>query len=870
MARRMAWWMAAAGGLALLAPVGCSPRPEPKAETGPPAPVAAVPDKTLPEPVAAAEPVPAPADPAPPAPPPMRVMPATAAMRPGDRGLQLLAEASGVGGGRRDRTGEVRWTAEPAGVVEVGPGGYVRPVGPGAATVRAATADGSATAQAEVTVAAIEAGGRPWDFAADVVPILTKAGCNTGGCHGKADGQNGFHLSLFGYDPAGDHRAITRGDGGRRVVSLDPEASLLLAKASGRVPHGGGQRLPVGSADYAVLRDWIAAGAAESQGGHGAMTGLAVEPGGGIVLDEPGPQQLRVVATFADGHRRDVTRLASFKSNDDSAAAVDDNGRATLLRRAEADLVVRYGSRVVSTRLGTVINPDLKFDFAALPRRNLIDAELFKRLEALKVPPSPPADDSAFLRRVTLDLTGQQPRPDQIREYLKDEDPDKRAKLVDRLMAEKNFLRFWEIKLGDLLQISRAKFGSGGGPYEFWLRQRLAENAPWDAMVTQLLTSLGNPNDLREGGAINYALDGGDPKVQAELTAQRFLGLRFRCAQCHDHPFDVWTQDDYYGLAAFFAKVRRPGVPGQPGMMGSMEVGIDPKGFVEHLRTKQKAAPRVPGTATSVEVAAADDPRKALAAWMTAPDNPYFARAAANWAWAQFFGRGLSEPADDLGAANPPVHPELLDALAADFVAHKYDLRHLVRTIATSEAYAVGSAPVPGNENDRRLFSHHVPRPLTAHQLADALAQSTDRPDRYSLGGSGGGGTVTRLAIEIPDPGTPSAVLDTFGRCPRTNGCTSVATPQLSLRQSLLLIGGGLIDDKVTHLQGYLTSLLDLPGIGTDEVVENLYLRTLCRAPTPEELSHWTAELKAASSLREAAEDLFWALLNSREFAFNH
>ncbi len=534
-------------------------------------------------------------------------------------------------------------------------------------------------------------------------------------------------------------------------------------------------------------------------------------------------------------------------------------------RRAEVDLIVRYQSFVLSARVATPIHPDLTFDFASLPRRNFIDEELFQRLESLQVPPSPPASDTAFLRRVSLDLTGQLPLPGEIKDFVASQAPDKRSKKVAELMQRPEFLLFWRIKFGDLLQISQARFGNGYGPYEYWLNSRLQENAPWDRMVRELLTSLGDPTRLKEGGPVNYARDGaGDPKTQAELTAQRFLGIRLRCAQCHNHPFDVWTQDDYYGLAAIFARIDS-GSGGQPGaMMGMPVVKVNPEGTIEHLRTKQPAAPRLLD-GTPIEVASDDDPRRALADWMTSPDNPYFARAMANWVWAQFFGKGIADPPDDLSAANPAVHPELLDALARHFVASGYDLRDLIRTVATSEAYALSSTAVPANASDTRLFSHHLPRPLTAHQMVDAICQATDVYERFPNRSA----RIKTRTIEIFDPGTPSTILDTFGRCQRTNGCSPVANPSLSLRQALLLIGGDAIDGKVAALNGYLSNLLAL-NPSPSEIVEFLYYRTLCRPPTDEERSTWTAELSSADLLPEAAEDLFWALLNSKEFAFNH
>jgi hypothetical protein len=795
--------------------------------------------------------------------PVVALSPVSATLKPGDLGLQLLVEGWGEHGGRRDLTGEVRWKVEPAGVVTIEPGGYARPREPGTATVRAVMDDQSA----EATITVLGEVERPWDFDNDIVPLFTRHGCNTGGCHAKAAGQNGFHLSLFGYDPAGDYQALVREAGGRRVSRLDPDHSLVLRKATGRVPHGGGQPIAPGSEAEQTLRAWLLAGAPERAGStHGSLVSLRVEPGD-IRLDGPGPRQLRVVAEYADGHQRDVTRLASYRVQDDSVVQIDPLGKAHLLRRAETDLIVRYQSHVVSTRIATLIHPDLSFDFAALPRDNFIDEELLRRLESLRVPPSPPASDTAFLRRVTLDLTGQQPDPTEIRLYLDDPDPHKRARKVDELIASRDFVSFWQIKFGDLLQISPQRFPGGAGYYQMWLNERLGANAPWDQMVRELLTALGNPNEPG-GGPVNYALDGADSKVAAEQTAQRFLGLRIRCAQCHDHPFDIWTQDDYFGLAAFFAKVERGAAA--PGMMNRNEVRLNPDGFVEHLRTRRPAEPRLPGADRTEEIPRDQDPRKTLAEWITDPENPFFARAMANWVWAQFFGKGLADPPDDLSTSNPPVHPELLDALARHFVEVKYDLQALIRTIATSRVYALSSETVPGNEQDTRLFSHHIPRPLTAHQMADALAQATGVKDRYRLGGDGGR-LVERRAIEIYDPTTPSPVLDAFGRCSRLNGCSAVATPSLSLRQALLVIGGTVVENKVNHLNGYLTHALDLSPEPVD-LVENLYLRTVCRKPTSEESKHWIAffEGKSGPELREAAEDLFWALLNSREFAFNH
>lgn len=759
-----------------------------------------------------------------------------------------------VGGGLFDVTEKATWKVEPATVAVIDQGGYLRPLRAGAAKV-------AVTYQGETATAAVEIAdpGLALDFAQDVAPLLTNAGCNTGGCHGRADGQNGFHLSLFGYDPEWDFAAITRQGGGRRLDRLAPAQSLFLQKAVGRQGHGGGQRIVPGSREYQTLIGWLNSGAPEKTGKtHGKVAEIALSPAS-IQLAEPGPIQFRVTAKFADGHERDVTRLTAFRTLDDTALSIEANGAAKLSRRSEVDLVARYQSKVVSARPATLINPDLKFDYKSVTRRNFIDDELLKRLEALKVPPSPPASDAGFYRRVSLDLVGRQPDPQAIREFLADTDAEKRVKLVDRLIADRDFMKFWRIKVGDLLQITSVRFPQGSGRYLVWVQESLVENKPWDKFVRELMTALGDPAD-RDGGPVNYALDGIDAKTSAEQTAQRFLALRIRCAQCHDHPFDIWTQDDYFGLAACFAKVGRGGPAPAGAMMNRLLIKVDPNGTVEHLRTKAPAQPRLLD-GSPVAVKPEEDPRKVLADWMTSPQNPYFARATANWVWAQFFGKGIADPADDLGKSNPPIHPELLDKLAEHFVAHHFDLRELIRTIATSEAYGWSSATVPGNDRDTRFFSHQLPRPLNAYQMADALAEVTNVPNRF--------GNAVRRAIEVNDPATPSAILDTFGRCSRINGCAAVSNPTLSLRQALLLVGGDVVENKVSNLNGYLANLLDLTKSPPD-IVENLYLRSLCRPPTEKELEYWSGELKAAKSMRDAAEDLFWALINSREFSFNH
>ena len=788
------------------------------------------------------------------------ILPQVSRLRVEDAGLQLVMREKRVDCDY-EQTAGVRWSAVPDGVVSIDATGYARPLHPGTVTLTARTANGTTDASLEVTGA--PDGKRRWDFDTDIVPIFTRLGCNTGGCHGRAEGQNGFRLSLFGYFPEADFLAITRESGGRRLDTLDPDASLLLRKGTGRLVHGGGQRLVPGSDEYARVRAWIRDGAPRSTGENSARaTSLALEPSSAL-LAQPGKLQLRAIAHYSDGTTRDVTRLALFRSNNDRLLSIDGNGVAVLSTAGESDVVARFGSLVATSRIASPVNAEWSRDESEHPIQNFIDEHIYKRLSRLRVPLSPRASDATFLRRVSFDLTGQLPEPDEVKRFVSDADPKKRAAKVAELLERRDFEHFWKLKLGDLLQISPGRFGNGAGAYEFWLEDAVKRNRPWNEMVRELLTTVGDPTDRAKSAAANYALDGPDPQTRAELTARRFMGLRLRCAQCHDHPFDIWTQDDYYGMAAIFAKAEAA-AGGAAGVMASrMRITVNPSGSVTHLRTKQPAEPRLLG-GEPIRVATNVDPRQRFADWLTRPDNPYFAKAMANWVWAQFFGRGLVEPVDDMGSSNPPSHPELLDALAKHFVESGYDLRALIATITESEIYGLSSGVVAGNAHDERLFSHQLARPLTAHQMADALARATQVPNVFS----------TRLgnrskAIEVFNPTVASEILDTFGRCSRMEVCSSVGTPQVSLRQALLLVGGDIVDNKVSHLNGYLARLLEL-GPSAEEIIEFLYMRTLCRPPTAEEKSHWAAELGSAESLREAAEDLFWALLNSREFAFNH
>jgi hypothetical protein len=482
-------------------------------------------------------------------------------------------------------------------------------------------------------------------------------------------------------------------------------------------------------------------------------------------------------------------------------------------------------------------------------------------LKALGVAPSPSADDATFLRRVTLDIVGRLPEPAEIRRFVKDTDPEKRRKVVDGLLADADFVRFWSLKYGDLLGVGAARQANAAPFYLLWLQDRIGKDAPWTETVRLLLTTRGTPAS-RPDAAASYSLENIDPVAASQTTAQRFLGLRLRCAQCHDHLFDVWTQTQAHEFAAFFAKARP--VPPAPGdaMMRNVKIGYFPGGEVIHPLTKQKVSPHVPA-GVQPEIEKDGDPLPALANWITGPDNPFFARAYVNWLWSQFFATGIVHPADDLSASNPPSNPEVLDALVEMCRENGFKLKPLIREIVLSRVYGLSSVPTEANRLFGRFDAFHQARPMTAQQAADALAQVTGIPNRYANKPTG-----TR-AIDIQDPNVPSQLLETLGRCDRRESCASTSVSEISLRQSLLWIGSDTVDGKVASVNGYVKQLLELDP-EPDSIVESLFLRTLSRFPTEQEKLHWRDEITKAADRAEIVEDLFWALLNTREFQFVH
>lgn len=710
----------------------------------------------------------------------------------------------------------------------------------------------------------------PVSFVNDVVPVLTRLGCNQGACHGKGSGQNGFRLSLRGYAPELDHFTLTREFLGRRCDPTQPDNSLLLRKITGATAHEGGKLTDAASPAYAILRDWVAQGVPGPKKDERRLEALRVtaDRTAGLKPGEAG--RLKVEARYSDGATRDATWLAKFESNDAGVVAVDPAGAFEVVRSGETSLRVSFGGLVgvvvVTAPHETAVDP-ARFK----GRNNFIDDHVFAKLAALRIEPSDLCSDEVFLRRATLDTLGVLPTPDEVRAFLADERPDKRAKLVDALLDRPEFVDHWALFLGDLFQNRKerdhdVRGTKGVRSFHAWLRDQVKANRPWNELAREVLTVRGGTS---EHPAVGYFIVTVGEHREAEKSevaasvAQAFLGTRIGCAQCHNHPLERYTQDDYYHFAAFFSRVRLDRKEPQDGVttlnVGPRDANDKRPAGVTQPRTGQYLAPR-PLDRSAVRID--DDPRAALAAWVTDPKNESFAGAMVNRIWRHYLGVGLVEPVDDLRASNPPTNPELWKALVADFVSHKYDLKHLMRTILSSRTYQLASATRPSNEADGRFYSHYHARRLPAEVLLDALAQATGVPDEFA------GYPVGTRAGQLPDPTLKNYFLATFGRSERVTACACERTGEVTLPQLLHLMNGGSVIDKVRHGGGRLAKLLQAKA-SPSEVIEELFLATLSRRPAPAELEKVRAALATADSAEEGYRDLFWALLNAKEFGFN-
>lgn len=687
----------------------------------------------------------------------------------------------------------------------------------------------------------------PQSFRTDILPILTKAGCNAGACHGAATGQGGFKLSLLGYDPEEDHDRITREFGGRRIATARAEESLLLRKPSEEVEHEGGRRLRRDSDGYEALRRWIAAGAPRGPG-ELHVTGITVDPADSLVRETGRKLTLRVTASLSDGSQRDVTALALYSSNDDAIAGVTKSGEITTAGRGLTSIMVRYSGQVAAARVAVPFGDAAATGGggAEFPSHNFVDGPIGKALQRMGLPASALSTDAEFLRRVYLDVTGCLPSSEEARDFAKTPaTAERRAEIIESLLAGEEFVDLWTMRLADLLLAGgKGTNEQSARAYHDWIRRRIQERAPLDSVVRTLLTATG-------GEPANFFALSSDPRDLAEHVSRMFLGTQIACARCHAHPGDRWTQDDYHRFAAGFARIRRDG--------GRIQI-LD-RGEVEHPKTGRPLSPKPLG-APPVDAAAHPDRRVPLAAWITSPDNPFFARSLVNRVWKHLLGRGLVEPVDDLRPTNPATHPDLLDALAADFTAHHFDLRHLIRTIVSSRTYQLSSKPLAGNKADDRLYSHALVRELPAQVFMDAVARAAGVPDQFPNAVEGA------RAVQLASAQTPSYALDVLGRCARDRSCESPVRSGGGIARALHLINGDTIQQK---LRGGILDRLFKENAGDEKIISELYLRTLTRLPEPAEHAEWSAVLsKTPAARREAAEDLLWTLLNSREFGFNH
>jgi hypothetical protein len=713
---------------------------------------------------------------------------------------------------------------------------------------------------------------RPPSFQDDVIPVLTRYGCNQGACHGKQAGQNGFRLSLRGYAPELDHQWITREYQGRRIDTAAPAQSLLLLKPTGRTGHEGGKLLSEDGRAYRVLLDWIAAGSPGPLTGESEVVRLELLPGNRVL--RPGDRQAFLVrALYDDGSRRDVTWLAKFESNDPGMAEVDAAGTVRVLRAGETAIRATFRGQVAVV---IVTAPhERPVDPARLAQRNnFIDEHVFNKLGALRIEPSDLCGDAEFLRRAFLDTIGVPPTPDEVREFLADRRPDRRARLIDRILDRPEFADHWALFLGDLFQNRRERDHDCRGTkgirgFHRWLREQVAANRPWDDLARAVLTARGTTSD---NPAVGYfvVMVGETQATQSDLVAsvaQAFLGTRIGCAKCHNHPLERYTQDDYYHFAGFFAKVRLQRRDPHEGPTKLIVGGPDgrpataPEG-VSQPRTGKFLRPR-PLDRSLTTVQPQEDPRDKLAAWMTDPANEFFSGAMVNRVWKHFLGVGLVEPVDDLRASNPPTNPELWQALVRDFVSHHYDWKHLMRGILNSRTYQLTSTTRPGNESDAKFYSHYYARRLPAEVLLDALSAATAVPDEFP------GYPVGLRAGQLPDPTLKSYFLSIFGRSERVTACACERNGEVTLPQVLHIQNGDTIVQKVRSGQGRLHRLLH-SGKKDDDLVEELFLATLGRQPSDAARTAIRTALADGGSREESFSDLFWALLNSKEFAFNH
>ncbi|HWB08987.1 MAG TPA: DUF1549 and DUF1553 domain-containing protein [Pirellulales bacterium] len=795
---------------------------------------------------------------------PFRVEPATLALEGNFARAQLVVTALNPDGTISERsadlTAQASYNSTNPQVVAVLRPGFLLAVADGDAAIQVSA--GGETIEVPVKVTGVTA--QPQiGFTSQVLAALNKAGCSAGSCHASQYGKGGFKLSVFSFAPSEDHAAITRDRQARRVDMLDPAKSLFLLKPTLAVPHGGGQRLTVGSVDYELLKTWLASGAPGPGADEPQVKSLRVYPPRRV--GQTGmSQQLRVLADYNDGKTRDVTCWSRFDSLDDSIVKVTPEGFFSAGGKGQTHVMVRFAGQAA---LSTVVVPFAEnIELAGWTENNFIDALAARKLRELGIPPSPLCDDATFLRRAFLDAIGTLPTPDEAKAFLDSTDPDKRTKLVDRLLGltgdpaqdiyGNQYAAYWTLKWADLLRCNSASIGEQGmWALHNWIGESLRQNKPFDQFVREIITAKGS---VYSSGPANFFRVANNPQDRAEMASQLFLGVRLACAKCHHHPFEKYGQDDYYGFAAFFARV---GVKGSQefGLFGGEQVVlVSSGGEIGHPRTGQIMKP------TPLEgqpVAEAPDRRQPLAQWLTSPDNPFFSRNIVNRYVAYLLGRGLVEPIDDMRATNPPSNSELLDALAAEFSKSCFNVKRLLRTIMTSRLYQLDSQPLAANANDRRFYSHYSVKRLSAEPLLDAINAATGTTTKFKNMPLGS------RAIDLPDGDYPDYFLKTFGKPRRVSICECERSSEANLAQALHTLNGDTVSQKIADANGRLQKLLQ-QNKPFEENVTELYLATFSRRPTADELTTCKSFLDQSPDPKTFYEDLLWTLVNSKPFLY--
>jgi hypothetical protein len=697
---------------------------------------------------------------------------------------------------------------------------------------------------------------RPISFQLDVMPVFMRGGCNTGSCHGAARGKDGFRLSLFGYDPDGDYFRITRELGPRRINLAVPEESLMVEKSIGAVPHTGGKRFELDSEYCQVLIRWLAAGAPRDASAPPAVVGVDLYPPAIVLEGEGAAQQFIARARYADGSDRDITHLATFLSNNDNSAPITTDGLVKAAARGEAFVMARFDTHTVGNQI-LVLPGGMEFTAPELAAgSNYIDELVASKLNKLRILPSALCTDEEFLRRATLDLTGRLPTEVDHDAFLADASSSKRAALIDRLLEQKEFGDIWAMKWAELLMIKSTNnlvSPKSAYLYHTWLAEQIRNNVPLDKLVREIISASGGA--FKNPPATYYQVER-DTLKTSENAAQVFLGIRTQCAQCHNHPFDRWTMNDYYSFAAFFAQVGRK----QGEDYRELVVFDRGSGDVKNPVGGKQMKPKFLG-GPEPDVAGKDR-REVLAGWITSPDNAMFSQSVANRIWAHYFGGGIVEPVDDIRVSNPPSNPALFERLGEKLVEYQFDVKRLVRDICNSHAYQRSSLRNDSNAGDERNFAHGNVRRIAAEQLLDCIGQVTATPDKFA------GLPLGSRAVEMADGRSGNYFLTTFGRAARETVCACEAKTEPTLSQALHMLNGNTIQNKVQ--QGGLVKKLLAEKLEPEQIIHSLYLRALSRAPQPEETERLLVVVKNSTSVQQGLEDVAWAILNSREFLFNH